>query len=97
MKRMSDHRDPTPPKQTSRRTHLSARKQGASSDHPISSSELPDALLDMEGLCQFLHLGKTKISDLIHQEGLPVHTFGSAYRFDKREVWHWLQKRRHLL
>jgi len=57
----------------------------------------PESLLDINGLCQFLKLGKTKIFWLINREGLPVHKFGRAYRFDRIEVWQWLQNRRDLV
>jgi excisionase family DNA binding protein len=57
----------------------------------------PEALIDMRELLQFLKLGKTKISELINQEGLPVYKFGHAYRFDRNEVWQWLQNRRQML
>jgi excisionase family DNA binding protein len=51
----------------------------------------------MDGLCQFLQLGKTKVSELIHKEGLPYHPFGRrAYRFDLVEVRQWMQERREL-
>ncbi len=55
---------------------------------------VPESLLDINGLCQFLQLGKTKIFWLINREDLPVHEFGRAYRFDRMEVWQWLQNRR---
>ncbi|GLV54439.1 hypothetical protein KDH_12860 [Dictyobacter sp. S3.2.2.5] len=56
----------------------------------------PEALMDTTELLHFLKLGKTKISELINQEGLPVHKFGHAYRFDRNEVWQWLQNRRQM-
>ncbi len=60
---------------------------------PFSS----EPLVDMDGLCQFLQLGKTKVSELIHKEGLPYHPFGRrAYRFDLIEVRQWMQERREL-
>lgn len=62
---------------------------------PLSSP--PEALINMEELLQFLKLGKTKISELINREGLPVHKFGNTYRFDLNEVWQWLQNRRQML
>jgi excisionase family DNA binding protein len=70
-----------------------AKNQGLPRLSPVPLSTEP--LLDMDGLCQFLQLGKTKISELIHKEGLPYHAFGRrAYRFDKGEVQQWLQNRR---
>ncbi|GER89655.1 hypothetical protein KDW_38170 [Dictyobacter vulcani] len=57
----------------------------------------PEALIDTQELLQFLKLGKTKISELINREGLPVHKFGNTYRFDRNEVWQWLQNRRQIL
>jgi excisionase family DNA binding protein len=57
----------------------------------------PEALIDMRELLQFLKLGKTKTSALINQEGLPVYKFGNTYRFDRNEVWQWLQNRRQML
>jgi excisionase family DNA binding protein len=62
---------------------------------PASPPLSTDPLMDMDGLCQFLQLGKTKVSELIHKEGLPYHAFGRrAYRFDQGEVRQWLQNRR---
>jgi excisionase family DNA binding protein len=64
---------------------------------PVSLPLSTEPLLDMDGVCQFLQLGKTKVSELIHKEGLPYHSFGRrAYRFDKSEVRQWLQNRREL-
>ncbi len=90
--------------QQQRNTH---RSNSISSDtnQPIGTSRSgpppvftpPEGLLDINGVCQFLKLGKTKISWLIHREGLPVHKFGKAYRFDRTEVWQWLQDRRDLM
>lgn len=57
----------------------------------------PEALIDMRELLKFLKLGKTKISELINQEGLPVYKFGNTYRFDRNEVWQWLQERREIV
>ncbi len=73
------------------------QRAGTSSGDPASVPPLPETLLDIDGLCQFLNLGKTKISWLIHREGLPLHKFGKAYRFDRTEVWQWLQNRRDLV
>lgn len=73
------------------------QRVGTSSSDPASVPPLPETLLDINGLCQFLNLGKTKISWLIHREGLPLHKFGKAYRFDRTEVWQWLQNRRDLV
>jgi excisionase family DNA binding protein len=70
---------------------------GIENSNPVPVSALPESLLDINGLCHFLKLGKTKVSWLIHREGLPVHKFGKAYRFDHREVWQWLQNRRDLM
>ncbi|GHO86441.1 helix-turn-helix domain-containing protein [Dictyobacter formicarum] len=56
----------------------------------------PEALMDTKELLSFLKLGKTKISELINREGLPVYKFGNAYRFDRNEVWQWLQNRRQM-
>ncbi|GCE23279.1 helix-turn-helix domain-containing protein [Dictyobacter kobayashii] len=64
---------------------------------PEPLSPPPEALIDTQELLQFLKLGKTKISELINQEGLPVHKFGNTYRFDRNEVWQWLQNRRQIL
>ncbi len=77
-------------------SHINQR-EGTTNSHPVPVSALPDSLLDINGLCEFLKLGKTKVSWLIHKEGLPVHTFGKAYRFDRTEVWQWLQNRRDLM
>jgi excisionase family DNA binding protein len=73
------------------------QRVGTSNSDPASIPPLPESLLDIDGLCQLLNLGKTKISWLIHREGLPLHKFGKAYRFDRTEVWQWLQNRRDLM
>ncbi len=71
------------------------RKQKQHLPRPASSPLSTEPLLDMDGLCQFLQLGKTKVSELIHKEGLPYHSFGRrAYRFDQGEVRQWMQNRR---
>jgi excisionase family DNA binding protein len=71
------------------------QREGTASNDPVSA--LPESLLDIDGLYQFLNLGKTKVSWLINREDLPVHKFGRAYRFDRQEVWQWLQNRRNLV
>jgi excisionase family DNA binding protein len=74
-----------------------SQREGTSSSDSVPVSAVPESLLDINGLCQFLKLGKTKIFWLINREGLPAHKFGRAYRFDHIEVWQWLQKRRDLV
>lgn len=62
---------------------------GGSPDHSIIATNIASIFhstfrkTPCRELLQFLKLGKTKISALINQEGLPVYKFGNTYRFDR--------------
>ena len=50
-------------------------------------------LLTIAQVAELLHLGKTKVYELIDKEHLPIHKFGRATRVSPTELQQWLQER----
>ncbi len=53
-------------------------------------------LWTIDQVSQALHLGRTKIYELIWKEHLPVQRFGRAVRVSPAELQRWLAEREHL-
>ena len=52
-----------------------------------------ELLLTIPQVAKALHLGRTKVYELIWQENLPVQKFGRASRVSKEELQRWLEER----
>ena len=50
-------------------------------------------LLTMDQVTQVLNLQRTKIYELIRDEGLPVQRFGRSIRFSYEDLQQWLKDR----
>lgn len=50
-------------------------------------------LLTIDQVSQVMHLGRSKIYELINNEGLPVQRFGKAVRVPYESLQKWLQER----
>jgi excisionase family DNA binding protein len=58
------------------------------------SVEVPQPLLlTIPQVCKVLGLGRTKVYELIQNEGLPVVRFGKAVRVSPESLQRWLAKR----
>jgi excisionase family DNA binding protein len=56
--------------------------------------EVPQPLLlTIPQVCKVLGLGRTKVYELIQNEGLPVVRFGKAVRVSPESLQRWLEKR----
>lgn len=53
----------------------------------------PPQLWTISQVCQALHLGRTKVYELIDEEHLPVRRFGRAVRVSPLELQRWLEQR----
>jgi excisionase family DNA binding protein len=51
-------------------------------------------LLTTRQLMEFLQLSRTKIWELVQQEGLPAFKIGGDYRYIRAEVLAWMEKYR---
>jgi excisionase family DNA binding protein len=50
-------------------------------------------LITVEEAAQMLHMGRTKLYDLIRYEGFPVVRFGKMVRIRPSDLQEWLEKR----
>ena len=53
-----------------------------------------ERLLNTRELMEFLNLSRTKIWDLVNNQGLPAFRIGGDYRYLRSEVLAWLQQYR---
>lgn len=53
-----------------------------------------DEFMTTRELMEFLSLSRTKIWDLVNNEGLPAYKIGGDYRYRRTEVLAWLEKYR---
>ena len=56
--------------------------------------EATTELLTTRQLMEFLQLSRTKIWELVQQEGLPAFKIGGDYRYIRSEVLAWMEKYR---
>lgn len=62
---------------------------------PASPAAVPDErLLNTRELMEFLNLSRTKVWDLVNNQGLPAFRVGGDYRYLRSEVLAWLQQYR---
>ena len=53
-----------------------------------------DELMTTRELMEFLSLSRTKIWDLVKNEGLPAFKIGGDYRYRRSEILAWMEKYR---
>ena len=68
---------------------VTQQKRGASMSIEISQT----MLLTIPQVCKALGLGRTKVYELIQNEGLPVVRFGKAVRVSPGSLQRWLARR----
>lgn len=61
-----------------------------------SASDIPtnDRFLTTQELMKFLNLSRTKIWELVKNQGLPAFKIGADYRYRLSEVLDWMESRR---
>jgi excisionase family DNA binding protein len=57
------------------------------------TTNMDPLLLTIPQVCALLCLGRSKVYDLIRQEGLPSTKFGTALRVPAEELKEWLKRR----
>lgn len=60
---------------------------------PLATTHQP-LLITIEEAAKLLRMGKTKIYNLINNEGLPVKRFGKMVRISVTELQEWLDARK---
>lgn len=64
-------------------------------DRPPSPAAAPDErLLNTRELMEFMNLSRSKVWDLVNNQGLPAYRVGGDYRYLRSEVLAWLQQYR---
>ena len=53
-----------------------------------------ERLMNTREVMEFLNLSRTKVWDLVNNQGLPAFKIGGDYRYLRSEVLAWLQKYR---
>ena len=75
-------------------------KKAPSSDssqpvRPVVPAAAPDErLLNTRELMEFMNLSRSKVWDLVNNQGLPAYRVGGDYRYLRSEVLAWLQQYR---
>lgn len=60
---------------------------------PLATTHQP-LLITVEEAAKLLSIGRTKMYELINNEGLPVHRFGTMVRISVTELQEWLDARK---
>ena len=61
-------------------------------DDPSRSKNLPEKLLTLEQVAEYLNVDKFTIYRLLAEKGLPAFKVGNQWRFKRRLLENWLQK-----
>jgi excisionase family DNA binding protein len=61
-------------------------------DDPSRSKNLPEKLLTLEQVAEYLSVDKFTIYRLLAEKGLPAFKVGNQWRFKRRLLENWLQK-----
>lgn len=72
----------------------SAKKSTQSPADAKGAGGWNDEFMTTRELMEFLSLSRTKIWDLVNNEGLPTYKIGGDYRYRRTEVLAWLEKYR---
>jgi len=61
-------------------------------DDPSGTKNLPEKLLTLEQVAEYLSVDKFTIYRLLAEKGLPAFKVGNQWRFKRRLLENWLQK-----